>query len=262
MDKLPARTGWLWVRQGLDLFRKQPGGLMALLFSCMFLSMIAAVIPLLGTILPSLLAPIFSVALLQACADVDHGKRALPLLLANGFRKPVRRPLLQLGGLYLVLLVLALMVVRLLGSDSFDQISAGGQLRMDQARALLENLRIPLAAASLLYLTGWMLMCLAAPLIYWQKMALGKALFFSVVTVAREFKAYITAAVLLYLLLQVIGLLPLLLVGLLGLPSLGVAVLFSITLLIVLLVHCTLYASYRQLFGAPDASADVKLDPP
>jgi fatty acid desaturase len=157
---------------------------------------------------------------------------------------------------------LALMVVRLLGSDSFDQISAGGQLRMDQARALLENLRVPLAAASLLYLTGWMLMCLAAPLIYWQKMALGKALFFSVVTVAREFKAYITAAVLLYLLLQVIGLLPLLLVGLLGLPSLGVAVLFSITLLIVLLVHCTLYASYRQLFGAPDASADVKLDPP
>ena len=37
MTTLPARAGWHWVKQGLQVFRKQPGALMALFFSCMFL---------------------------------------------------------------------------------------------------------------------------------------------------------------------------------------------------------------------------------
>ncbi len=252
MEKLPARTGWLWVKQGLDVFRKQPGALMALLFSCMFLSMIAAVIPLVGGLLPSVLAPLFSVALLQACADADQGKRALPFLVASGFRKPARRPLLQLGGLYLALTLVALTVLRLMGDDVFSQLTGSGQVRVDQE--MLENLRLPLVVASLLYLLGWMLVCLAAPLIYWQQMKLGKALFFSVVTVTRNFKAFITAAVMLYLLCQVMGLLPLLL---LGLPSLAVAVLFGIVLMMIMWVHCTLYVSYRHIFGTPPVSAEA-----
>ncbi|MRW91749.1 hypothetical protein GJ699_17280 [Duganella sp. FT80W] len=253
MDKLPARTGWLWVKQGLDVFRKQPGALMALLFSCMFLSMIAAVLPIVGGLLPSLLAPLFSVALLQACADVDQGKRALPFLVAIGFKKPMRRPLLQLGGLYVALTVATLVVLRLMGDDIFAQLASSDQVvRLD--RDMLENLRLPLLVSSLVYLIGWMLLCLAAPLIYWQKMAVGKALFFSVVTVGREFKAFITAAVMLYLLCQVLTLVPLLL---LGLPSVAVALLFGIVLMMMMLVHCTLYASYRQIFGTPPASPEA-----
>ena len=39
MTKYSARTGWQWVKQGMMLFRQQPGGLMALFFCCMFVSL-------------------------------------------------------------------------------------------------------------------------------------------------------------------------------------------------------------------------------
>jgi hypothetical protein len=256
MEKLPARVGWHWVKQGLQVFRKQPGALMALFFSCMFISLISAVIPFIGGLLPSILAPLFSVALLQACADVDQDKRALPVLVIIGFKKPIRRPLLQLGGLYLVMTLLALTALRLMGDDVFSQIAESSQVRIDQA--MLEGLRLPVLVATLIYLISWLLACLAAPLIYWQNMTLGKALFFSVVTVGRQFKAFITAAVMLYLLCQLVSLLPMLL---LGIPTLAMAVLFSIVLMMIVLVHCTLYAAYRHIFGTPPATPEaVSLD--
>jgi hypothetical protein len=259
MEKLPARAGWHWVKQGLEVFRKQPGALMALFFCCMFLSLISAVIPFIGGLLPSILAPLFSVALLQGCSDADQGKRTLPTLVAIGFKKPMRRPLLQLGGVYLAMTLLALAVMRLMGNDVFSQMAEAGQVRLD--REMLENLRMPVLLASLIYLVGWLMTCLAAPLIYWQKMTLGKALFFSVVTVVRELKAFLTAGVMLYLLCQVVVLVVSLLASVI--PTLAVTLLFSIVLLMIVLVHCTLYAAYRQIFGPPPVSPEaVSLDKP
>lgn len=253
MEKLNAGTGWQWVKQGLEVFRKQPGALMALFFSCMFLTLISAMIPLLGAALPSLMAPLFSVALLQACADIDQGKRAFPLLVTTGFKKPVRRPLLQLGGLYLIVALLALAAMRLLGDEVFSQITSAKEVRIDQA--MLEKLQFPVLISALISLSGWLLGCLAAPLIYWQKMTLAKALFFSVVTVGRNFKAFITATVLLYLLCQLVVLVVSVLASVV--PMLAVTLLLSTVLLMIVLVHCTLYAAYRHLFGAPPASPEA-----
>lgn len=248
MDKFPARVGWHWVKQGLAIFRKQPGALMAVLFSCLFLSLLSSILPLVGVLLPALLAPMFSVALLQGCADIDQGKRALPTLLAAGFQKPVRKPLLMLGVVYAVLVLLALIALRLLAGDTLMQISdAQGKLDPE----LIESMRGAALVSALIYLSGWLLTCLAAPLIYWQKMGLGKALFFSVVTVSRQIKAFATGAVALYLLCQVLGLLPILLFSW---PQLAFAAVFSIILMMVVLMHCTLYAAYRQIFGTPPAT--------
>ena len=110
MEKLPASMGWLWVRQGFALFKRQPAALLALLFSCLFLSMACLVVPLLGPLLPTLFAPLFSMAMLQACAEIDQGKRPLPGLVFIGFRKPARRSLLGLGAMYIVIWVFALLV--------------------------------------------------------------------------------------------------------------------------------------------------------
>lgn len=253
MEKLPAGIGWQWVKQGLELFRKQPGALMALFFSCMFLTLITAAIPLLNALLPSLLAPLFSVALLQGCADVDQGKRANPLLVGIGFRKPARRPLLQLGFLYLAITILALTTLRVLGDEVFTQMMSAKEVRIDQE--MLSKLQFPALVASLIYAVSWLLTCLAAPLVYWQKMPFGKALFFSVVTVGRNFLAFLTAGVSLYLLCQVTALVVSLLLS--SIPTLAMALLFSILLLMIVLVHCTLYAAYRHIFGTPPVSPET-----
>ena len=256
MSKLPARAGWHWVKQAFQLFRKQPGALMALFFCCMFVSLFSLLVPLLGSVAPTLLAPMFSIAMLQACADVDQDKRALPNLVLSGFRKPARNALLGLGVLYLLVMLLALTVLSWLDDGVLIQM-ATRQIPMDQE--LLENSRSALLISSGIYMLGWMLTCLAAPLIYWQNMTLAKALFFSVVTVCRDIKAFLTAAVALFLLFQVGSMLPMLLFDS---AQLKVTAIFTIFLIMLVLMHCTLYACYRQIFGTPAASAPAAGRPP
>jgi hypothetical protein len=256
MTKLPARAGWHWVKQGLLVFRKQPGALMALFFSCMFLSLFSLFIPLVGGMAPLLMAPMFSVAMLQACAEIDQGKRAMPGLVFSGFRKPARRPLLGLGLLYLLVMLLSLSVLSLLDGGVLVQM-ATRQIPMDQA--MLEDSRSALFISSAVYMVGWMLTCLAAPLIFWQKMTLAKALFFSVVTVCRDIKAFVTVAVVLFVMFQICTAIPVLLFDS---PQLEVTAIFTIFLMMIVLMHCTLYASYRQIFGPPQSAPEpVKPEP-
>lgn len=255
MEKIPARAGWLWVKQGLLLFRKQPGGLLALFFCCMFLSMAMLIVPVLGSIAPIVLAPLFSMALLQACAQVDQGKRALPNLVFIGFRKPARGALLKLGGLYLLVMLLSLGVLSWMDDGMLVQM-ATGRVKMDPAA--LEGSRGAIFVSSAIYMLGWLLSCMATPLIYWQKMNLGKALFFSVVAVLRGIKAFLTGALILFAFYQLGSMIPMVLFSSM---ELQVTMIFSIFLILLVIMHCTLYASYCQIFGAPAAEPPAAPQP-
>jgi hypothetical protein len=254
MEKLPARVGWHWVKQGFTVFRKQPGALMAILFSCMFVSLLSTILPVVGVLLPALLAPLFTIALLQGCADIDNDKRALPNLLLAGFKSPMRKQLLLLGVVYVAVVGVAFLALQLLGADAIAQINENPG-KLDPK--MVNGLQGAAFAASLIYMGGWTLTCLAAPLIYWQKMALGKALFFSVVTVVREIKAFAVMMVSLYALCQLMGVIPLLLFGS---PQLAFAAIFSIILMLIVVMHCSLYAAYRQLFGPPQTETPATVD--
>jgi hypothetical protein len=229
--KLPARAGWHWIKQGWALFRKQPGALMALFFSCMFVSMFLMLVPVLGSIAMLVLMPIFSVALLQGCAEIDQGKRALPNLLLVGFQKPAR--------------------------ISGDAMEALREAKAGMQPELLEGVLGGMLTGSAIYTIGWMLACMAAPLIFWQKLALNKALFFSVVAVMRAVKAFATAVVIQHVLnfisIQIIALL-------LGRSQLAVAAIFTVFLISMVLMHCTLYAAYCQIFGPPQPLTPAPVD--
>ena len=256
MNKFPARAGWQWVKQGMMLFRKQPGGLMALFFCCMFVSLISMIVPLLGQIAPFILTPMFSIALLEGCAQVDRGGRALPNLLLSGFRKPARSPLLIMGVLNLLLLVIALGVLYAMAGDAVMQMSTRPP-QIDQSQ--LEGLLGAAFTSSTIYTVGWLLTCLAAPLVYWQKMNLNKALFFSVVAVFRGWKAFLTAAVTLHL-MYFVGCK--IVVIILGTSQLAVAGIFTLFLITIVLTHCTFYVAYRQIFGTTELAVPVKEDGP
>ncbi|HTN67517.1 MAG TPA: BPSS1780 family membrane protein, partial [Burkholderiaceae bacterium] len=108
MEKLPAKSGWLWVKEGFALFRKQPAEMSTLFMAYMFLMLVVGLVPLLGQVLPLFLVPIFSIGFLQACANVERGQRVFPNLLLTGCRSPARNRLLQLGVLYLLAAILAI----------------------------------------------------------------------------------------------------------------------------------------------------------
>jgi hypothetical protein len=253
MEKLPARAGWQWVKQGLHLFRQQPGGLMALLFICMFSSFFILLLPLLGQIVWCVMMPLFSIALLQGCAEVDQGRRAMPHLLLVGVQSPMRKQLLLLGGINCVLMVLAMVAIYSLSGDAINALreaQAKGAIKPEDVEGLFSGM----LAGSAIYIIGWLLMSLTAPLVFWQKMALTKALFFSVVGVLRGIKAFVVAVIALHL-MYFVGVQLVVLV--LGISSLTVAAIFTLFLISLVLVHCMLYAAYKQIFGTPPALPEV-----
>ena len=66
MEKIPAKTGIEWIRQGFALFRKQPAELSMLFLLYMLLLFSLSIIPLLGQLLPLLLVPVFSMAFIYS----------------------------------------------------------------------------------------------------------------------------------------------------------------------------------------------------
>ncbi len=66
MNKLPATTGWPWLKQGSALFRKQPAALTTLLFANILFSILISAVPLLGAMVAVVLIPSFSMAFMKA----------------------------------------------------------------------------------------------------------------------------------------------------------------------------------------------------
>lgn len=242
MTTFTARAGWHWVMQGMQLFGKQPGGLMALFFCCMFLALLLMIVPLVGQVAPFVLTPLFTVALLEGCAQVDQGKRALPNLLLSGFRQPVRSPLLLLGAVNFLLLLIAMAVLYGMAGDVLLQFKGSKpELTAEQVNSVVGAGLL----ASAIYTIGWLLTCLAAPLVYWQKLTVGKALFFSVVSVTRAFKPFFVAAVTLHVIYFLCCQLVMLIFGTSQVTMAGISALILITIVI---AHCTLYISYQEIF--------------
>src|SRR5690242_5584698 len=108
MNQLPANTGWLWIKQGFQYFKKQPMEFSSLFLGYLFFMLVLGLIPYVGQVLAFVLLPLFTLAFMQACREIDQGTRFHPRLLFFGFRSPQVTKLLQLGSLYLIAAVIAL----------------------------------------------------------------------------------------------------------------------------------------------------------
>lgn len=249
MDKLPARTGWDWIKQGFGLFRKQPIGLATLFLGYLLVTLAIGIIPVLGQVLPVILAPVFSVAFMQACAYIDRDVRVLPNLLMSGFRKPVFLTLFQLGLLYLLVAAIAIGATALVDGGVFWELITGElDPRSEAARQAPLGLALTLAVA--IYIPAAMAFCFSAPLIFWQNMSLVKAIFFSFFAVLRAFKSFLVFT------LSWFGLmifLSNLLLALFGKTQAPVLLALPLSVILAIIMHCSFYASYRQIFGAPGA---------
>lgn len=256
MEKLPASTGWLWVKQGFALFRKQPGGLSTLFLGYMFCMLAISIVPLLGQVLPVVLVPVFSIAFMQACVRIEQGQRVLPNLLLSGFRKPAFPTLFGLGLLYIITALIAIGASSLVDGGMLWQLVTG-QIDAKAAAAKESSIGAAILLTIALYVPAAMGFCFAAPLIYWQKMSLGKALFFSFFAVLRSFKAFAVFAVTWFALSVVTSQILLMIFG----AQLAVQLMVPVSVILTVIMHCSFYASYRQLFGAPEGVSLEKAPP-
>lgn len=262
MEKLPANTGWVWVKEGFALFRKQPIEISTLFLAYMFLMLAIGILPLLGQILPMVLVPVFSMAFMQACVNVEQGKKVYPSLLLTGFRSPAFRTLLKLGVLYLVAAVLALAASALVDDGVFWQVMSGGK-DLDAETIRGSNMSLAMMFSAMVYLPAAMAFWYAAPLIAWQNMSVGKAIFYSFFAVQRAGKAFLIYG-LSWLMIGV--LLPAIVSSVIAMiVAKGFAVmmvLLPLSLMLTVVMYCSFYPTYTHLFGRPQALPQKELPPP
>ena len=109
--EVPAKTGYVWFRQGIWLFRKNPLAFLTLFFTYLLVMTLAAQIPVIGGVLPLVFIPGVAVGFMAACRNTIAGKPVFPTILVDGFHSygpGVAKRLLLLGVLYFVAMALVL----------------------------------------------------------------------------------------------------------------------------------------------------------
>ncbi len=112
--------GWMWIKQGVWLFRRNP-------FLWMFLTSILvvgmfgiALFPILGALLPGLLYPAFFAGLMLGCHALAEEQPLELRHLISGFQSH-GLPLLSLGALSTVInLIAGFLVIRAAGGEAFE----------------------------------------------------------------------------------------------------------------------------------------------
>lgn len=251
MEKLPAYAGWIWVKQGFALFRKQPAEMSTLFLSYMFLMLMVGIIPLIGQILPLLLVPVFSMAFMQACVNIEQGKRVYPNLLLTGFRSPAFSRLLQLGVLYLASAALVIGISSLIDGGVFWKVMTGST-PVDAQTIQQSHMSLAMMFAALAYTPAAMALWYAAPLVFWQQMGVGKAVFYSFFAVRRAGKAFLVYGAT-WLLIGVFlpAVISSILALLTGKTVVVMLVLMPASIIMTVVMYCSFYPNYTQVFGRP-----------
>ena len=120
-NKLTMGSGWLWIKQGIYLFKKSP-----ILWVVLTLIGIAALvgissIPVAGEFLATLLFPVLFSGLLWGCHALEHDEELELAHLFMGFQRNTQQ-LVTLGGLNLIGQLLIFGVMMLAGGTALVEI--------------------------------------------------------------------------------------------------------------------------------------------
>lgn len=111
-QRLNARQGWEWIKQGYGLFKKAPLLWIVLLFIWFIAAVIISSVPVVGAPLVSLLTPVIWAGLMVGCRALDQDEELELAHLFSGFKQHTSQ-LVTLGGISLVgqYLILGLMMM-------------------------------------------------------------------------------------------------------------------------------------------------------
>jgi hypothetical protein len=250
MNKLPASAGWLWVKQGFALFRKQPAELSTLFIAYMFLMLALNIIPVVGAVLPVILVPVFAMAFMQACVNVEQGRRVYPNLLLAGFRSPAFRSLVLLGVLYLLAALLAVAASSLVDGGVFWGVM-NGKMALDSPEVRNSSMPLGMLFSALVYTPAAMAFWYAAPLMAWKNMSLAKAVFYSFFTVKNAGRAFVVYGLAWFGLGILLPTIVSTFLALAGSKTLAVFVLMPLSIVMTVVMYCSFYPMYTEFFGRP-----------
>lgn len=258
VKNLPPSAGWVWLREGVALLRRQPVAFTALVVLYSMALMLVASVPVLGLPLATILVPFGTLGLTAAGRDAERGVLPLPSLLLDGFKGAQRNALLRLGAVHAGLMLLVVVVSSLLARDELanwqvvegrvDPASIAGNVPWD---ALL----LALAAYTPILMLTWF----APQLVAWHRHSVGKAMFFSLFACWRNRWPFLVLGAALAALIMGASWLGSLLINLTGIPpQLGSLLLAPIALILTSVAYSTQYPIYRSVLEpAPGADPEA-----
>lgn len=246
---VPARSGALWVKLGMQTFFKQPLALAGLFFMFMATMTVVSQVPLIGMALAMTLLPAATLGMMAATREAIDGRFPMPKVLLTAFRagRQQTRAMLLLGALYALGFLLAMGVSWLVDDGAFARVYLGGatptremMLEPDFQAAMwvFIGLHLPLS------LMFWH----APALVHWHGLSPIKSLFFSIVACGRNFWAYAVFGLMWLAVLILVVVSVTTVASLMGNPGLAGDLLFPALLLMASMFFTSLYFTFRDSF--------------
>lgn len=226
--QVPIGNAWLWISSGFRLFKSNPAMWIILLVIYLAIMIPLSMLPVLGSVLSTLLAPVFAAGMMWGCQALTRNQDLEINHLFEGFKRNTSQ-LIAVGGIYMLsLLLVAIGAVLMLDAATVDLLVKGGNPNQEQADAML----LPLLFAFLLILPVLMA--------YW---------FAPVLTGLHDLKAVDAMKLSFNACLK--NMLPFFLYGLIFMVLLILAIIpFGIGLVVVVpMMMTSLYTSYVDVFG-------------
>jgi hypothetical protein len=249
--EVPAKTGYVWFRQGIWLFRKNPLAFLTLFFTYLLVMTLVAQIPVIGGVLPLAFIPGVAVGFMAACRNTIAGKPVFPTILVDGFHSygpVVTKRLLVLGVLYVVAMGVVLAGSALADGGMLLKVMLGGAT-MDQDAITNSNISLAVITALAFYIPVAMIFWFSPILAAWHDVPPVKAMFFSVVSCWRNRGAFIVFGALWLAVAMTVSLGLSTLMQALGAGDFAFAILMPATMIVTTMLYCSFYATYRGCFG-------------
>lgn len=250
LNIVPARTGLLWVKLGIQTFFRQPLALAGLFFMFMALMSVATMVPYIGTALALALLPAATLGLMAATQEAGTGKFPMPSILISAFRagRQRMRAMLVLGALYAAGFLAIIGISALIDGGKFARLYlVGGAITNELVSA--PDFQTAMWVASVLYLPLSLLFWHAPALVHWHGVPPVKSLFFSFVACVRNMGAFTLFGLAWLGVFVVGGLVVLVLASLLGNPGFAGAALLPVALLMASMFFTSIYFTVRDCFA-------------
>ena len=225
--QVAAGNAWAWIVNGFHLFKANPAMWIIILVIYLAIIIPISLIPVFGSVLSTLLAPVFAAGMMWGCKALAHQQDLEINHLFEGFKKNTSQ-LVSVGGIYMVcLLMVAVSVVLSLDSGTIAMLRAGQELSPEQANVVV----VPILIAMLFIVPILMAYWYAPILVGLNNLTATEAMKLSFLACLKNMLPFLLYG-LIFMLLLVVAIIP-----------------FGLGLLIAVPVMMTsLYASYVDVF--------------
>jgi len=191
LNVVKARTGSLWVRQGIRNFWRQPLALGGLFLLFIALASMASMLSSGGSFLGLMFVPVGSLGLLAAAREAALARFPMPPMLVIGFTNGAAqsKKMIAMGFLYALLFCFILVMSTFFDNGEFARMYMSGS-SMNEEHLLDDHFQTAALFYLLIYLPLSTLFWHSPALMHWHAQYLAKFFFFSFMVFWENWRAF------------------------------------------------------------------------